>query len=241
MPFTRLDKILADAGLATRSEARRMISQGRATVDGAAVTAPNARFNSEASEIRLDGVPVCTRRLRYFMMNKPEGVVSATEDADQRTVLDLLPKELRYLGLFPVGRLDKDTTGLIILTNDGALCHEATSPKHHVDKVYEFTADGMLDETDVAAFAGGIVLQDGTVCRPAALAPDSANPAHGTVALSEGKYHQVKRMLASRGARVLTLRRIAVGGLALDPTLAPGAFRELSPEEVCLLHDEVTI
>lgn len=241
MPLTRLDRILADAGLATRSEARRMIAHGRVAVDGAAITAPDAKFDPEASDIRLDGVPVCTRKFRYFMMNKPEGIVSATEDAEQRTVLDLLPKDLQRLGLFPVGRLDKDTTGLIILTNDGALCHKATSPKHHVDKVYEFTADGMLDEADVAAFAGGIVLQDGTVCRPAALAPDPADPTRGTVVLSEGKYHQVKRMLASRGAHVRTLKRAAIGGLALDPTLVPGAFRELTPEEVVLLHDKVTI
>lgn len=241
MPLTRLDKILADAGLATRSEARRMIADGRVTVGGTAIVAADAKFDTKASDIRFDGVPVCTRTFRYFMMNKPEGVVSATEDAEQRTVLDLLPRDLQRLGLFPVGRLDKDTTGLIILTNNGMLCHEATSPKHHVDKVYEFTVAGMLDETDVAAFAGGIVLQDGTICRPAVLALDPADPTRGTVVLSEGKYHQVKRMLASRGAHVRTLRRAAIGGLALDPTLAPGTFRELTPEEVLLLHDKVTI
>ncbi len=240
MPMIRLDKLLTDAGLATRSEARRMIAGGRATVDGSAVTSPDTKLDPEAAEVKLDGVPVCTRKLRYFMLNKPDGVVSATEDATEKTVLDLLPKELRRLGLFPAGRLDKDTTGLLILTNDGALCHEATSPKHHVDKVYEFTADGMLDEADIAAFAGGIVLQDGTVCRPARLAPDPADLSRGTVTLSEGKYHQVKRMLASRGAHVLTLKRISIGGLALDPALAHGQVRELTAEEKARLLEKVT-
>lgn len=218
-----------------------MIAGGRATVDGRAVTSPDTKLDPETVEVKLDGVPVCTRKLCYFMLNKPDGVVSATEDAAEKTVLDLLPKELRRLGLFPVGRLDKDTTGLLILTNDGALCHEATSPKYHVDKVYEFTVDGMLDEADIAAFAGGIVLQDGTVCRPSRLVLDPAVPSRGAVTLSEGKYHQVKRMLASRGAHVLTLRRVSIGGLALDATLAPGQVRELTAEEKARLLEKVTI
>ena len=241
MSLLRLDKILCDAGLASRSEARGMITAGRASVDGTAVTAPDAKFDPETSDVRLDGVPVNTRKFRYFMLYKPEGVVSATEDAEQRTVLDLLPKELRRLGLFPVGRLDKDTTGLLLLTNDGALAHDATSPRHRVDKVYAFTADGMLGEKDRVALAAGITLRDGTRCLPAVLELDPADASRGTLTVSEGKYHQVKRMLAACGAPVTTLKRLSMGGLALDPALQPGEFRELTEEETeQLLHKKVT-
>lgn len=240
MSLLRLDKILCDAGLATRSEARGMIAAGRASVDGTAVTAPDAKFDPETSDVRLDGVPVDTHRFRIFMLNKPEGVVSATEDAAQKTVLDLLPRELRRLGLFPVGRLDKDTTGLLLLTNDGALAHELTSPRHRVDKVYAFTADGMLGEKDAAALAAGITLRDGTRCLPALLSMDPADSSRGTIAVQEGKYHQVKRMLAACGAPVTTLKRLSMGGLALDPSLQPGAFRELTAAEYALLRGKVT-
>ena len=235
MPQLRLDKIISDAGLASRSEARRFIASGRACVNGLAVTRPDARFDPETADIRFDGVPVCTSKFRYFMMNKPGGVVSATEDVAERTVLSLLPETLRRLGLFPVGRLDKDTTGLLLLTNDGALAHDATSPKQHVDKVYAFTADGMLGEEDVRALAAGITLRDGTRCLPARLALDSDAPFQGTLALSEGKYHQVKRMLAARGVHVQALKRLSVGPLSLDPALCPGAYRELTAEETALL------
>ncbi|MGI5979532.1 MAG: pseudouridine synthase [Oscillospiraceae bacterium] len=239
MPQLRLDKILCDAGLATRSEARRMIADGRTSVNGVVVKTADAKFDPELADVRLDGVPVCAHALRYFMLNKPAGVLSATEDPAQKTVLDLLPPELRRLGLFPVGRLDKDTTGLLILTNDGALCHEATSPKHHVAKVYAFTADSMLGPADADALAAGIVLRDGTACLPARLTLDPEDPSRGTLTISEGKYHQVKRMLAARGAHVLTLKRISMGGLELDPKLGPGEWRELSSAEKDLLIKKV--
>lgn len=242
MPQLRLDRILSEAGLVTRSEARRAVAAGRAKVDGIVVTAPETRFDPEVADIRFDGVPVCTRKFRYYMLYKPEGVVSATEDAALKTVLDLFPPELRRLGLFPVGRLDRDTTGLLILTNDGALGHDATSPKHQVDKVYEFTADGMLTAEDAAALAAGVTLRDGTVCRPAQLEIDPADHSHGTVAVTEGKYHEVKRLLASRNAHVRTLKRLSMGALTLDPALLPGEFRELTEEETALLlQNKVTI
>ena len=242
MPQLRLDKIICDAGLASRSEARRMIADGRASVNGTAVKTADAKFDPETADIRLDGVPVCAHALRYFMLNKPDGVLSATEDPAQKTVLDLLPPELRHLGLFPVGRLDKDTTGLLILSNDGALCHEATSPRHHVDKVYAFTVDGMLTQEDAEALAAGVELRDGTVCRSAQLTIDPDEPTRGTLAISEGKYHQVKRMLAARGKHVLMLERLSMGGLTLDPALAPGACRELTETETALLlQKKVTV
>lgn len=242
MQQLRLDRILSEAGLATRSEARRAIADGRAAVDGVVITSPETRFDPETADIRFDGVPVRARKFRYFMLYKPEGVVSATEDAGSKTVLDLFPPELRRLGLFPVGRLDRDTTGLLLLTNDGALGHDATSPKHHVDKVYEFTADGMLDETDTAALAAGVTLRDGTICRPALLTLDPNDPTHGTLTLTEGKFHEVKRLLASRSAHVRTLKRLSMGGLTLDPALLPGEFRELTVDETAvLLQNKVTI
>ena len=235
MPQLRLDRILSEAGLVTRSEARRAVAAGRASVDSAVVTSPDAKFDPETADIRFDGIPVCARKFRYFMLNKPADVVSATEDAELKTVLDLFPEELRRLGLFPVGRLDRDTTGLLLLTNDGALAHDATSPKHHVPKAYEFTADGMLTSADTEALAAGITLRDGTACLPARLEIDPENPSHGTLTVTEGKYHQVKRMLAARNAHVRTLKRLSMGGLALDSSLRTGEFRELRDSETALL------
>lgn len=241
MSLLRLDKIIADSGLATRSEARRLIAEGRVQIGGRAVTRPDFKADAETAEITLDARPLAGGRFRYLMLNKPAGVLSATEDRDQKTVLDLLPEECRRLGLFPVGRLDKDTTGLLLLTNDGDFCHRLTSPGKQVEKRYEVTVDGALDAADAAAFAGGLILRDGTVCLSARLELDENAPGHGFVTVCEGKYHQVKRMLAARGKPVLTLKRLSVGGLVLDPALAPGAFRALTENERDLLvHRIVT-
>ena len=158
-----------------------------------------------------------TGQFVYYMMDKPPGVVSATEDRTVETVLDLLPPEVRRRGVFPVGRLDKDTTGLLLLTNDGAFAHRIISPVSHVEKCYAARVDGIPDETDAAVFATGVILRDGT---------DRC-----LVSVREGKYHQVKRMLASRGKPVLELRRMTIGALRLDETLGPGGFRPLTPEE----------
>lgn len=232
MNIFRLDKIICDSGAATRSEARALITSSRVRVDGRVVTDAGFKTDAESSEITIDGRAVNAGEFRYFMLNKPEEVLSATEDREQKTVLDLLPKELKKLGLFPVGRLDKDTTGLLLITNDGDFCHAATSPKRHVEKLYEFTAEGQLDNDDVKAFLGGIVLKDGTKCLPAVLEIDENDSSHGFVTVLEGKYHQVKRMLAARGKSVRTLKRLAIGGLKLDASLEPGAFRELTKNDI---------
>ena len=166
----------------------------------------------------------------YVMLYKPEGLLSATEDRRQKTVLDLLPKELRRRGLFPVGRLDKDTTGLLLLTDDGALAHALLSPKKHVDKVYLARVEGRVDRSDISALAEGMTLGDGTRCLPAGLEP-LGDGSQCRVTLREGKYHQVKRMLAARGKPVLTLKRLSMGGLALDEELKPGEWRFLTKEE----------
>lgn len=223
----RLDKRVAAAGLGRR-EAQRAIRQGRVTVDGRVVTAPESKW-PQSARVALDGAETAGGYV-YLMLHKPAGVLSATEDARQPTVLELLPEALRRRGLFPVGRLDKDVTGLLLLTDDGALGHALTSPRRHAEKVYEVTVDGALGEDDRAALARGLVLGDGTVCRPARLEL-TGEARVGLLTLREGKYHQVKRMMAALGKPVTALKRISMGGVALDAALAPGEWRELTQEE----------
>ena len=229
MTLTRLDKLIAASGCATRSEAKALLRAGRVTVNGVPARSGEEKYDAAAAEVCVDGRRINCAGSRCFMLHKPAGVLSATEDAAQKTVLDLLPPELRRFGLFPVGRLDKDTTGLLLLTNDGAFAHEVTSPKRHVPKVYRAVVDGALDAADAAAFAEGIVLRDGTRCLPAELRIEA--PREGLVTVCEGKYHQVRRMFVARGKNVTALRRERVGALALDPDLAPGEWRELGAAE----------
>ena len=218
-------------GIASRSELKGIIKSGRVTVDGRAVTVPEAKFDSDSCLICLDGKSLNVQKFHYYMMDKPGGVLSVTEDRKQQTVLDLLPDEQRRMGLFPVGRLDKDTSGLLILTNDGDFAHRVISPKSGVEKVYLAVVDGEPDENDVKAFAEGIILKDGTQCLPAKL--ELLGQGRCLVTVMEGKYHQVKRMLASRGKPVMELRRLAVGELKLEENLGPGGFRELDENDLC--------
>ena len=231
MALMRLDKVLADLGVASRKELRDVIRSGRVSVDGAVVKKPEQKVDPERQTLTLDGEALSYRRNHYYMMDKPVGVVTATEDREQKTVLDLLPPELKRLGLFPVGRLDKDTSGLLILTDDGDFAHRVISPKFCVEKRYYAHVDGEVDGEDVAAFAAGLSLRDGTQCLPARL--ESLGPGECLVTVTEGKYHQVKRMLASRGKPVRELRRLAIGELVLDENLGPGALRELDKEDLC--------
>ena len=227
----RLDRLLSELGVASRSELRRIIRSGRVSVGGETVTAPERRVDPETDSVCLDGAPLRLRRFRYFLMDKPAGVLSVTEDRRQETVLDLLPQELRRLGLFPVGRLDKDTSGLLLLTNDGEFAHRVISPKSGVEKRYRAEVEGVPDEGDAHAFAEGIVLADGTQCLPARLEITGESLCYVTV--MEGKYHQVKRMLAARGKPVTALRRLSVGALTIPEGLAPGGARELADEDLC--------
>lgn len=235
----RLDRLLSELGAASRSELRQIIRRGRVSVDGVVLTEPERRVDPESSEIRLDGELLTYRRHRYFMMDKPAGVLSVTEDRKQKTVLDLLPPELKRLDLFPVGRLDKDTSGLLILTNDGDFAHRVISPKSGVEKRYRAEVGGVPDEEDVNAFAEGLTLGDGTKCLPARLEITGTNTCYVTV--MEGKYHQVKRMLASRGKPVVSLRRLSVGALELGEALGPGGFRELEKNDLCKVLRDFTI
>jgi 16S rRNA pseudouridine516 synthase len=227
----RLDKRLSAAGY-SRKEAAVLIRAGRVKADSAVVTVPETKLPG-AAVLTVDGVPLREGFL-YIMLHKSAGVVTSTEDPWERTVLDLLPEELRRRGVFPVGRLDKDVTGLVLLTDDGPLGHRLTSPRHHVDKVYQVTVDGVLTKEDEAALTAGLVLGDGLRCLPARL----ERTGRGNVALltlREGKYHQVKRMMACLGKPVTALKRLAMGPLTLDERLKPGEWRLLTKEEVAKL------
>lgn len=225
----RLDKILAATGKWSRKEAKALIKAGRVKVEGTLPAGPEDKV-AEGTAVTVDGRPISTEKYVYVMLHKPAGVISSTEDPREETVLTLLPKELRRIGLFPVGRLDKDTEGLLLLTNDGQLAHQLLAPGKHVDKVYYAEVEGELDEEDRQAFRAGITLADGTVCLPAELEllPD---PGQGLVTIREGKYHQVKRMLAARGKPVTYLKRLSMGPLELDRGLPPGRWRLLTLEE----------
>lgn len=230
--MTRADKLLARSGLYTRSEARELIRAGRVTIGGRAVSKPEDKFPDGAA-VLVDGSEVNCEEFRYFMLSKPAGILSATDDSRARTVLDLFPPELRRLGIAPVGRLDKDTTGLLLLTNDGDFAHRVISPKSGVVKRYLARTAAQTGPEDAAAFAEGLTLADGTRCLPAVLEPLEGSLCR--VLVSEGKYHQVKRMLAAAGKPCLELRRIKIGALELDPALNPGGFRELRQFETGLI------
>ena len=233
MEKQRLDKIVASTGRWSRREVKALARRGLVWVDGGAVCAVEEKFDPETAEIAVNGEPLAYRRYTWLMLNKPAGYLSATEDGRGRTVLDLLPQDLRRRELFPVGRLDKDTEGLLLLTNEGGLAHALLSPKRHVDKVYYARTAGRLTEEDCQAFAQGLFLEDGLRCLPAKLEILSeGEEGEALVTLREGKFHQVKRMLAARGAPVLYLERVQMGGLALDRALPRGAFRFLTEEEV---------
>ncbi len=235
MALKRLDRLLSDLGVATRSELRQIIRSGRVSVDGVVVTQPDRKFDGAGCDIALDGRGLAWREKRTYMMDKPAGVLSVTEDRRQKTVFDVLPPELRRMGLTPAGRLDKDTSGLLLLTNDGELAHRIISPKSGIPKKYLAEVEGEPDEKDAEAFREGLMLGDGTRCLPAELEP--LGEGRCLVTVMEGKYHQVKRMLAARGKPVKTLRRLAVGGLKLEEDLGPGGYRELSEEDLCkVLH-----
>ncbi len=226
----RLDKLLSNLGVASRAGCRELLKAGRVQVDGQTVRDGAAQV-SEKAAVLLDGTALDTRLARHLMLFKPAGVLTAAEDGRQQTVMDLLPGVYRSCGCMPVGRLDKDTTGLLVLTTDGELAHRLIAPGRHVDKVYFVRVEGTLTAEDAAAFAAGMTLGDGLRCMPAGLErlpePDTA-----LVTLREGKYHQIKRMLACRGKPVRYLKRLSMGPLRLDEDLGPGEWRELTAGEI---------
>lgn len=226
----RIDKLLSSTGRWSRREVKDLMRQGRVRLDGRPVSRPEEKADPASACLTVDGDRVDCSPYVYIMLHKPAGLLSATEDRDQPTVLDLLPPALRRRGLFPVGRLDKDTTGLLLLTDDGPLAHGLLSPRKHVDKVYLARVDGVVVSEDIEALAAGLTLADGTRCLPAGLKP-LADGRSCLVTLREGKYHQVKRMLAARGKPVRALHRLSMGPLTLDGELKPGKWRFLTLQE----------
>lgn len=230
MRVERLDKILSSTGRWSRREVKELVRCGRVTVNGVCAKSAEEKAERERDVLRVDGEDVFAAKYTYLMLNKPTGLVSATDDPREKTVLTLLPEHLRKIGLFPAGRLDKDTVGLLLLTNDGALAHRLLAPKSHVDKVYRVRVDGVFSDSDVTAFREGVTLADGYTCLPAGLELLGENEA--LVTLREGKYHQIKRMCAARGKPVIYLQRLRFGSLSLDKDLAEGEWRVLTAEEL---------
>lgn len=226
----RLDRLLGNSGLCTRSEARAYIRAGRVTVDGAAVRDPAAHADPDVQRLAIDGQPVLFAAAPVAMMNKPAGVLTAATDASRETVVDLLPQAWRARGLMPVGRLDIDTTGLLLFTDDGVLAHNILHPRRHMDKRYHALLDSPITDEDIKAFAAGVQLKD-FLALPAVLERDTDDGRGAFVTVQEGKYHQVKRMFAARGRKALALRRLSIGPVTLDPALGPGECRALTPEE----------
>ena len=232
MELQRLDKIIASTGRFSRREVKELIRRGAVAVDGVAARSAQEKADPEAVVITVRGERLEYRRFTWVMLNKPAGYLSATEDGRGATVLDLLSPELRRQGLFPVGRLDKDTEGLLLLTNEGGLAHDLLSPRRHVDKEYFARTEGRLTEEDRRAFAAGMTLEDGLRCLPADLEILTAGAvSEALVTVREGKFHQVKRMLAQRGKPVLYLERVRMGPVRLDPALGRGEFRFLTETE----------
>ena len=246
MPKMRLDKLLGHMGCGTRSELKRMAKNGQITVNDRVVKDSGLQVDPDRDVIALDGEVIQYREFIYIMLHKPSGVISATEDTRDKTVIDLLPDELRIFEPFPVGRLDKDTEGLLLLSNDGKLAHDLLSPRKHVPKTYYARVSGYVDEADVAAFQQGVVLDDGYHTQPAQLVilsreEDAANGETLSmieVTITEGKFHQVKRMFEAVGKRVVYLKRLTMGPLSLDPKLKLGQWRELTANEVAELQRE---
>ena len=230
MGLERLDKLLASQGVASRSDAGRMIRAGRVRVDGRVCRSPAEKADGALQEIRLDGAPLSYSRHVYIMLNKPPGLLCVSRDPKAATVMDLLPPALRRPGLFPAGRLDKDTTGLLLITDDGELAHKMLSPKSHVYKQYRAQLDAPVEEADIQAFAAGVAWE-GEQYAPARLWVEQ-DPRAAFVEIREGRFHQVKRMFQARGKTVLQLKRLKIGGLWLDSTLQEGECRLLTPQEI---------
>jgi len=240
MAKMRIDKLLSNIGIGTRKEVKKFIKEGLVLVNGNIVKDAGLIINTETDEILFGGKKLNYKEFIYIMVNKPKGVISATSDPIEKTVIDLLPQELKARNPFPVGRLDKDAEGLILITNDGNLAHKLLSPKKNVIKKYYAEILGFVNESDIKAFIEGIVLEDGYKTLPANLEIlSSSDVSKVYVYIREGKYHQIKRMFESVGKKVIYLKRLAMGSLTLDENLKPGEWRELSEEELSLLKKSI--
>lgn len=229
----RIDKMIASQGQYSRKEVKALIAKGRVAVDGRVVSSSSEKVDPLTMQLTIDGKPLDFKRNLYLVLNKPKGYVSATEDRDHPTVLELVPQEYRGRDLFPAGRLDRDTTGLMIITDDGVLAHNILAPKKHVPKLYHVELDIPVTEEMRLGFSEGVMLNDG-VCKAADLIKTGEKTAK--VTLREGRYHQIKRMFGCFGAEVVELKRLGMGNLTLPADLAEGECRELAAEELALLQ-----
>lgn len=234
----RLDKMLGNLGIGTRKEIKAMVRKGMVTVNGELVKDSSVHVMVPEDAVEVEGTPVNYRKFVYIMMNKPPGVISATYDKHDETVVDLLDEEYLPFEVFPVGRLDKDTEGLLLLTNDGQLAHNLLAPRKHVTKTYFAKILGQVTQEDVTAFEAGVLLDDGYKTLPAELHILSSRPVSEVeVSIREGKFHQIKRMFVAVGKEVIYLKRLSMGSLQLDPDLELGEYRELTEDELAALHN----
>lgn len=233
LEMERLDKILASQGTLSRRDVKEIIKKGRVTLNGAVVRDSAVKVDLNVDVVTIDGEQLTLKKHIYIMMNKPEGVISASDSDNDETVVDLVPDELYRKGLFPAGRLDKDTTGFVLITDDGDFAHKILSPKNHIFKTYLARLQHELTESDIKKLEKGITLQDGTTLKEAKveIVENTETPLI-KIMICEGKYHQVKRMFAATGNKVVSLHRSKMGALSLDPNLKPGECREITPEEL---------
>ncbi|MFN2747584.1 MULTISPECIES: pseudouridine synthase [Bacillus] len=234
----RLDKFLSHSGYGSRKDVKKMLKNGAVALDGKMVKDAKAQVDPDADEVTVYGEPVFYQEFIYLMMNKPQGVLSATEDSRQQTVVDLLDPELLRFEPFPVGRLDKDTEGLLILTNDGQLSHQLLSPKKHVPKTYEVHVDQPMTPEAAAQLETGVDIGEGYMTKPAKAVIQDENSCRLLLTITEGKFHQVKRMLKAVGREVIFLKRLKMGDVELDPKLLPGEYRELKESELEALKNK---
>lgn len=237
----RIDKLLADAGFGTRTEVKKAIKQGKVMIDGVRVKDAKTQVEPGEQQVLFNQILVQYQQEVYLMLNKPKGVISATEDNRHKTVIDLVASTWGHKKLFPIGRLDKDTEGLLILTTDGRYSHELMAPKKHVAKLYRAVIDGFVTSEDQLAFQQGVVLNDGYQTKPATLVIEKqADVSMVTIEIVEGKFHQIKRMFEAVNKKVVELERLRIGRLTIDPALKRGAYRELTAEELDLAREKQT-
>lgn len=228
----RLDKFLTDMGCGTRSIIKNLVRKGKVSVNGEIIKKPEIKINEDEDVVLLDGEEIRYNRYEYFMLNKPDGYVSATTDRNEKTVLDLLKAEDRRKDLFPVGRLDKDTEGLLVISNDGEMAHKILSPKNHIAKTYYVKVNGRIENEHIEIFEKGIDIGEKNITKPGILKIiKSGDISEAELTIYEGKFHQVKRMFEAVGMKVVYLKRIKMGTLGLDETLKPGEYRRLTLEE----------
>ena len=235
----RLDKFLSVTGTLSRSESKKAVRKGRVFVNGIAVRASDVEVDPESDKIMFDGKSIEYRRFTYIMLNKPEGYVSATDDTRDKTVLDLLPDDLRKFNLFPCGRLDKYTLGLMLITDDGELSHKLLAPKSHVEKSYRFGSERGVSEDERIRLEEGVYIEGGYLTKPAKLTLDGDGASSGVITIREGKYHQIKQMFEATSNKISYLERISFGPLTLDASLSRGEWRFLTAEEAEALRAAV--